>query len=234
MEPMRYGELFAGIGGMSLGLERAGMTPAWFSEIDPYASRVLAKHWPDVPNLGDATRIDWATVPPVDLLCGGFPCQPFSVAGKQLGEADERNLWPEVVRAIRGLRPRLVLMENVPALLSVGYFGTVLGDLAACGYDTEWDCIPAAAVGAPHLRWRVFVMAYPEGFRRERRLSTRSSRGEGHLLEGCGGWPAEPRVGRVADGFSPGLDRDRIRALGNAVVPQVAEWIGRRIMEAYA
>jgi DNA (cytosine-5)-methyltransferase 1 len=159
---LTVGSLFSGIGGLDLGLERAGMQVIWQSEIDKYATRVLAKHWPTIPNLGDVTTIDWSTVEPPDLICGGYPCQPFSYAGNRAGETDPRHLWPRMRDAIRHLRPRWVLLENVPGHLSLG-FGRVLGDLADCGYDTEWDCIPAAAVGAPHLRYRIFVVAHATG-----------------------------------------------------------------------
>ena len=153
------GSLFSGIGGLELGLERAGWDIVWQSEIDPYASRVLARHWPDTPNLGDIRDIDWQTVDRVDLVCGGYPCQPFSLAGVRRGDTDPRHLWPHFADALRHLRPRWALLENVPGHLSLG-FGRVLGDLAALGYDAEWTCIPAAAVGAPHLRYRVFVVAH--------------------------------------------------------------------------
>jgi DNA (cytosine-5)-methyltransferase 1 len=159
---LTVGSLFSGIGGIDLGLERAGMRVVWQSEVDPYCCRVLAKHWPDVPNLGDVKLIDWEQVERVDLICGGYPCQPFSVAGRQRGDEDSRHLWPWMLDAIRVLRPRYALLENVPGHLALG-FGRVLGDLAEVGYDATWDCIPAAAVGAPHLRDRVFVVAYPDG-----------------------------------------------------------------------
>jgi DNA (cytosine-5)-methyltransferase 1 len=292
---VKVGSLFSGIGGLDLGLERAGMTVIWQSEIDPYASRVLAKHWPDVPNLGDITKIDWSTVERPDLICGGYPCQPFSLAGVRRGEGDPRHLWPHFADALRHLRPRYALLENVPGHLSLG-FGRVLGDLAELGYDTEWDSIPAAAVGAPHLRYRIFVVAYPASEpdrpqlqppRGRRRGSVRSgpteimvpdADGDGVRLQpvaiaGSGGapvapgdgetrtmadtddsrcsrrtgvigpgrrgqpengsqWAVEPDVGRVAHGVPSRVDR--LRCLGNAVVPQVAEWIGQRIMEAAA
>jgi DNA (cytosine-5)-methyltransferase 1 len=163
MSRPRYGELFAGIGGMSLGLERAGWEPAWFAENDAYCSRVLAKHWPHVPNLGDVTKVDWSEVEDVELVCGGFPCQPFSLAGSRRGADDDRYLWPEVVRCLRLVRPRFALLENVPGLVTSPEFGRVHDDLADLGYDTEWDCIPAAAVGAPHLRYRLFIVAYAVG-----------------------------------------------------------------------
>ncbi len=138
------------------------MTVRWQSEIDPYASRILEKHWPDIPNLGDIKLIDWETVEHVDLICGGYPCQPFSHAGTRTGTDDPRHLWPWFAHAISVLRPRWVLLENVRGHLSLG-FGQVLGELAGLGYDADWQVIPAAAVGAPHRRDRIFVVAYPDG-----------------------------------------------------------------------
>jgi DNA (cytosine-5)-methyltransferase 1 len=157
---LTVGSLFSGIGGFDLGLERAGMKVIWQSEIDEFASKVLKKHWPDVPNLGDITKVDWSEVERPDVICGGYPCQPFSTAGKRGGANDPRHLWPAMHNAIRVLRPRYALMENVRGHLSLG-FGRVLGDLAEIGYDAEWQVIPAAAVGAPHKRDRVFIVAYP-------------------------------------------------------------------------
>ena len=158
-QPMKVGSLFSGIGGLDLGLERAGMDVIWQSEIDPYACKVLNKHWPTVPNLGNIKEIDWSQVERPDVICGGYPCQPFSTAGKRQGEGDARHLWPWVRECIAELRPRYAVLENVRGHLSLG-FGAVLGDLAAIGYDTEWQVIPAAAVGAPHRRDRVFIVAY--------------------------------------------------------------------------
>lgn len=157
---LTVGSLFSGIGGFDLGLECAGMQVIWQSEIDEFASRVLKKHWPDVPNLGDITKVDWSKVERPDVICGGYPCQPFSTAGKRGGANDARHLWPAMHNAICVLRPRYALMENVRGHLSLG-FGRVLGDLAEIGYDAEWQIIPAAAVGAPHKRDRVFIVAYP-------------------------------------------------------------------------
>jgi DNA (cytosine-5)-methyltransferase 1 len=157
---LTVGSLFSGIGGFDLGLERAGMKVIWQSEIDEFASKVLKKHWPDVPNLGDITKVDWSEVERPDVICGGYPCQPFSTAGKRGGANDPRHLWPAMHNAIRVLRPRYALMENVRGHLSLG-FGRVLGDLAEIGYDAEWQVIPAAAVGALHKRDRVFIVAYP-------------------------------------------------------------------------
>jgi DNA (cytosine-5)-methyltransferase 1 len=306
---LTFGSLFAGIGGFDLGLERAGMECRWQVEIDPFARRVLEKHWPNVMRWDDVK-----TFPPeqlekykVDLICGGFPCQDISYAGKGAGIDGERSgLWAQYARIIRDLRPRYVVVENVAALLTRG-LGRVLGDLAALGYDAEWECLPAAAVGAPHIRDRIFIlghakcpsedayaqtgpprdttrqsggqssdMAHPEsgdagrifGRNDQRkglgsakvgsRLRDQSSNSgcdlsHGYRAEskGCetpiGGqadgtpfqpigmlsgrireqWAIEPDVGRMADGVPARLDR--LRGLGNAVVPQLAELIGNYI-----
>lgn len=280
---MTFGSLFAGIGGIDLGLERAGMVCRWQSEIDPYACQVLAKHWPDIPNLGDIRDIDWTRVERTDLVAGGYPCQPFSEAGARRGAEDPRHLWPLFADCLRVVRPRYALLENVPGHLSLG-FGRVLGDLAEIGYDAEWDCIPAASVGAPHLRDRVFViatsrdgldanrdsqprlpehgttrswpspMADPDYSRSTERRPESDWRSElrsgrenvadadrtglqGRWHEGTTTdrgsesrrfWESEPGVGRVAHGIPHRVDR--LRALGNAVVPQVAEHVGRIIL----
>ena len=179
---LTVGSLFSGIGGMDLGLERAGHTVIWQSEIDPYCNKVLKKHWPHVPNLGDITTIDWGKIERPDIICGGYPCQPFSHAGKRNGTADPRHLWPAMHHAICQLRPDYALMENVRGHLSMG-FGDVLADLAEIGYDAEWQVIPAAAVGALHKRDRVFIVAYPNsscttnGRQREVVQGENSSRG---------------------------------------------------------
>ena len=158
---MRFGSLFCGIGGFDLGLERAGMECAWQVEIDPYAQQVLAKHWPDVRRHADVCTFppqegDWQ----VDVICGGFPCQDISYAGKGAGLAGERSgLWHQFARIIGELRPRYVIVENVAALLTRG-MGEVLGTLASLGYDAEWHVIPASAVGAPHRRDRVWIVAF--------------------------------------------------------------------------
>jgi len=237
---MKVGSLFAGIGGFDLGLERAGMRVAWQCEIDPDARAILAKHWPEVPCYGDIRSIDWSTVEPVDLICGGYPCQPFSHAGSRQGSDDPRHLWPEVARCVRELRPRWVLLENVAGHLSLG-FGSVLGDLAALGYDAWWDCIPAAAIGAPHLRDRVFVVAWRVATDADRhgqqapyRGTTPGKRIVGSGVDTSSPWsigPPVPPVRRVDDGVPSRLDTPRLRGLGNAIVPQIPEMIGRVIME---
>ena len=237
---MRFGSLFSGIGGLDLGLERAGMTCAWQVEIDDYCTRVLEKHWPDIPKYKDVKYIE--TLPFVDVIAGGFPCQPVSYAGKQKGTEDARWLWPEFERIICMVRPRYVLVENVPGLLRRG-MSDVLGGLAECGYDAEWESIPASAFGAPHRRDRIYIVAYSPSNRLEGELRqdseskngtsealfTRNTEQMGMLVEYWQEQLAESHVSRMANGIS---DRTyRIRAIGNAVVPQVAEWIGRRIME---
>lgn len=234
---MTFGSLFSGIGGMDLGLCRAGMTPVWHSEIDPYASRVLARHWPGVPNLGDIARIDWAGVERPDLVCGGFPCQDISFAGKGAGLAGKRSgLWYEFARCVREVRPRYVLVENVAALLVRG-IGAVLGTLASFGYDAEWSIVSACSLGAPHTRERVFIVAYPYGELRETGMGpvqaqlARLQRGDASSVQGD--WVAAvARNAGSADGISDWMDRCRV--IGNSVVPQVAEFIGRRLMEAAA
>jgi DNA (cytosine-5)-methyltransferase 1 len=273
-KPLTFGSLFAGIGGFDVGLERAGMRCEWQVEIDPYARAVLAKHWPDVRRHEDVR-----TFPPqegewgVDVVCGGFPCQDISVAGKGAGLAGARSgLWYEYARIIGELRPRYVIVENVAALLARG-MGTVLGDLSTLGYDAEWHVIPASAVGAPHRRERVWIVAharcehgdrrpsvgeFPHGQtpkrhqagdhaerRREVVAHANKPRLEGRhkhrkcaseLLAGASGgtepswWSVEPDVGRVAHGVPARVDR--LRCLGNAVVPQIVEVIGRAIVEA--
>lgn len=278
-QPMKVGSLFSGIGGLDLGLERAGMDVIWQSEIDPYACKVLNKHWPTVPNLGNIKEIDWSQVERPDVICGGYPCQPFSTAGKRQGEGDARHLWPWVRECIAELRPRYAVLENVRGHLSLG-FGTVLGNLATIGYDTEWQVIPAAAVGAPHRRDRVFIVAYAtQQFSNERghasnqgTLKQRQGIQEPTRRSSCANnvadttqqssngkpdyardsqqpktiseprdssweshrsgqwWAIEPDVGRVAHGIPNRVDR--LRCLGNAVVPQVAEYVGRLIMAA--
>lgn len=159
---MRIGSLCSGIGGLELGLERAGLgTTAWQVEYDPHASEVLARHWPGVPNHGDVKQTDWSKVEPVDVICAGYPCQPFSTAGRRQGTDDDRHLWPAVRDAVGVLGPRLVVLENVRGHLSLG-FPEVLGDLADLGFDAGWCLLRASDVGAPHQRARLFVAAYAQ------------------------------------------------------------------------
>lgn len=165
---LTVGSLFSGIGGIDLGLEWAGMRVIWQAENDPYCCKVLAQQWPSVPNHGDVPLIDWSNLERPDLIAGGYPCQPFSHAGRRGGADDPRHVWPYMAEALRCLRPTWALLENVPGHRSKG-FGDVLADLASLGYDAQWESVPAAAFGAPHLRWRLFVVAYTDPLRwRER------------------------------------------------------------------
>jgi DNA (cytosine-5)-methyltransferase 1 len=160
---MNLGSLFSGYGGLDLAVEAVtGARSVWHVEADPHASTVLAAHWPDVSNLGDITAVDWTQVEPVDVLAGGFPCQDISSAGLGAGikEGNRSGLWYRYADAVRHLRPSLVVVENVRALLVRG-LDIVAGDLAELGYDAQWTCVPASAVGACHRRERVFLIAWP-------------------------------------------------------------------------
>jgi DNA (cytosine-5)-methyltransferase 1 len=159
---MRIGSLFSGAGGLDMAVEHVfGGHTLWHCENDAAASKVLAARWPGVPNHHDITAVDWARVEPVDVLCGGWPCQPFSLAGKRKGADDERALWPYVAGAVRMVRPRIVVLENVSAVLGPE-FARVANNLAALGYDVAWTCLRASDVGAPHRRERVFIFAHTE------------------------------------------------------------------------
>jgi DNA (cytosine-5)-methyltransferase 1 len=332
---LRVLDLFSGIGGFSLGLERTGgFKTVAFCEIEPFPRKVLAKHWPEVTCYHDVRELTANRLAAdgigVDVICGGFPCQDISVAGKGAGLAGERSgLWSEFARLIGELRPRYAIVENVSALLGRG-LADVLGDLAALGYDAEWHCIPASAVGAPHRRDRIWIVAHPRrfsgagwgaashlasstraseinsekwqrngdapndccsnvadaddqpelqpqgcecskrgwasdggedvansqnngiGWRQQQQESGESTRdvadtnGTGRVEQWrllpvreeftavqCGDWwLVEPDVGRVANGVPSRVDR--LKGLGNAVVPQIPELIGRAILAARA
>jgi len=269
-------DLFSGIGGFSLGLERAGMKTVAFCEIDKKAQLVLKKHWPHVPIFDDVStltkeKLDERGIS-VDVICGGFPCQDISYAGAGAGIEGERSgLWSEFSRLIGELRPKYVIVENVSALLSRG-LDRVLGDLASFGYDAEWHCIPASAVGAPHRRDRIWIVAYPNSqhwrTKRSIKISSRRQAWDQPIRSGSDGsntdsqglegrtktirqekernqdtrhfrplvsvirrdsqWDVEPNVGRVANGVPNRMDR--LKQLGNAVVPQIPELIGKAIM----
>jgi len=318
MNPMTFGSLFAGIGGIDLGFERCGIECKWQVEINDYAQKILAKHWPAVHRERDIRECSARNLERVDIIAGGFPCQDISYAGLGAGLDGERSgLFFEAIRLVRELQPRAVVLENVAALLTRG-LDRVLGTLAEIGYDAEWHCIPAAAVGAPHIRDRVFVIAvhpnpensnarqsYERNAKRSRADSPqkrqrlrdqpsglgsivadttgdrweqgrqdgrggqeRASKGQecrfgsggealanankhipcekrlqrsGELLR-LGGdtqedfrrglssnWATEPDVGRVAHGIPARVDR--LRGLGNAVVPQVAEFVGKMVLQ---
>lgn len=226
-----FGSMFAGIGGLDLGLERAGWACRWQVEKDPYCRRVLADHWPAVTRYEDTREVEWSGVERVDLVAAGFPCQPVSQSGLRLAQDDPRWLWPEVERAVRILRPRLVLLENVPGLFTAG-FDDVLSDLAALGFDAEWSVLSACTVGAPQMRRRLFLVAYAPGEGLQgldvQRLAEPVRPASGTVWRG---WPPEPEVARMADGIPRRLVLDPVRALGNAVVPQVAELIGAALID---
>lgn len=234
---------FSGIGGLELGLERAGMTTVAQVELDPYCRSVLERHWPEVPRHDDVTTAPawWRGEPRprVDVVCGGFPCQPFSTAGLRRGVDDPRWLWPAMADVVRAVRPSYVLVENVAALLrDVDAFGWLLGDLADLGFDAEWSVLPACAVGAPHTRERLFLVAYPPSIDGERSLHLQAAVEDGRTGARAEsrqarryGWLPEPDVGRVAHGVPKQLAAPGLHALGNAVVPQVAELVGRLILE---
>ena len=243
---LRVLDLFSGIGGFSLGLERTGgFRTVAFCEIEPYARAVLAKHWPGVPCFEDVRTITAADVGGVDVICGGFPCQDISqanLAGQ--GLAGERSgLWREFARLIGELRPVYAVVENVAALTFRGLLD-VLGDLSEIGYDAEWHCIRASAVGLPHGRERIWIIAYPAQERREgaehgpresditRRLRAQIPATGSHACTPQQ-FRDEVRAAefvRTSNGI-PGRTH-RIAALGNAVVPQIPEIIGRAILEA--
>jgi DNA (cytosine-5)-methyltransferase 1 len=159
--PLRIGSLCTGYGGLDMAVHSVlGGALVWVADNDPGAARILAHHHPGVPNLGDITAVDWQQVPPIDIVLGGYPCQPFSSAGKRKGTEDVRHIWPHIARALRVLRPRYAIFENVAHHLRLG-FDTVLSDLAALGFDAEWCLVRASEVGAPHQRKRLFVLAWP-------------------------------------------------------------------------
>lgn len=163
---LRVGSLFSGAGLCDLGLARAGFNHQFFCEVDPFCRAILARHWPGIPIHEDIRLVRGRELPPVDALCGGFPCQDVSSAGKRSGikEGTRSGLWREYARIVEEIRPRYVIIENVRGLLARG-IEIVLRELADIGYDAEWEVLPAAAFGAPHHRERVFVVAYPHGLR---------------------------------------------------------------------
>ena len=295
------GSLFSGIGGIELGLESAlGARTVWQVEKDPFCRSLLQVRWPEAKRYVDVKEAGKHNLENTTIVCGGFPCQDLSFAGKRGGlEGAKSGLWWEMHRIIGELRPRVVVVENVPGLISLG-LREVLGSLAEIGYDAEWESIRASDFGAPHKRERVFLVAYTETFsndgREDRELPSEEGRGkgidaeaghsgtdgdqgvegstgqhgvdghgeappntgseglegrrkprgiqgparagtpekpwEGELLDGPAGWdvcPVTPFC-RVDDGISYRVDR--LRSLGNSVVPQCAEYIGRRIAES--
>ncbi len=208
-------------------------------EIDPYCRKILAKHWPDVPKFNDVRTFNRSFInEDVDLIAGGFPCQDISRVGKRAGINGTRSgLWSEYFRIICEFRPRYVLVENVADLL-LGGIGRVLGDLASIGFDAEWEVLPAAAFGAIHIRERVFLVGMASDpargglgpFQQVRPERSLGPNAEYSRIGKTSWWEVEPGVGRVGNGVPNRVDR--MHGIGNAVVPQVAEWIGHRIMHA--
>jgi len=230
--PLTFGSLFAGIGGIDLGFERAGLECKWQVEINEFARKVLEKHWPEVPKHDDIRTFKPT---PVDVICGGFPCQDISKAGKGEGiKGRQSGLWYEMLRVIREVRPRFAVVENVSALRKRG-LSVVLGGLADIGFNAEWFCVNATQFGAPHQRRRMFIVGWnPHAVRRpwdEGEEFTVSDKDP--YANRVGRWEGEPELGRMADGVSAGLDTNRrLEGLANAVVPDIAEWIGRRLIES--
>jgi len=240
MSKLRVLDLFSGIGGFSLGLERTGgFETVAFCEIEEFPRKVLAKHWPNVPCYDDVRELTAEQCGRVDVITAGFPCQDISLSGRGEGISGARSgLWSEVARLVGELRPELLLLENSPALLTRG-FDVVLSDLAALGYDAQWHCIPAAYAGAAHLRDRIWVVAYPLQIGG---VSTKIRNLDWTVLyqakwpeiaDATGGhasWAPEPGVARVANGLPNIVDRRA--TLGNAVVPQIPELIGNAILSS--
>ena len=264
---LRVLDLFSGIGGFSLGLERTGgFETVAFCEYEAFPRAVLSKHWPDVPCFPDVRELKGSDIDgPIDVICGGYPCQPFSTAGQRRGKEDDRHLWPEFNRLVAELRPTWVIGENVAGHVSMG-LDDVLSDLEGQGYAARTFVIPACAVDAPHRRDRCWIVAnavnnarvdnQPRSAKKrfamagqdvadandtrlQRRQKTGNTRSQwarrNEHPERCfdfpgAAWKPEPNVGRVAHGVSRRVDR--LKALGNAVVPQIPEMIGRAILEA--
>lgn len=235
--------LFSGIGGLELGLERAGMTVVGQVEIDPYCRQVLSTHWPEVPRHDDVrTAVDWwlsRSRPRVHVVAGGFPCQPFSTNGLRLGTADPRWLWPAMADFIAAVRPDWVVWENVSGLLTRG-LEHVHADLVRLGYRHRVGWTTACAVAAPHMRRRLFGVAHTTGHHGELEVHVPAPVPGGRAHAGTtrgqarrDGWLPEPAVGRVAHGLPKRLVAPALRALGNAVVPTVAEDIGRLITASH-
>ncbi len=232
MNKLRTLSLFAGIGGFDLGLERTGgFETVAFCEIEPFAVSILKQHWPEVPIYGDvaqltAQRLRADGIVP-NVIVGGFPCQDISLAGRMSGiDGAKSGLWEEFRRLIAELRPRLVVIENSPVLRSRG-LEAMLGQFVALGYDAEWHCIPLNALGAPHRRDRIWIVAYPAG-ERDGLPPLEISAGWDKLKHRAW-WDTEPALGRVVDAVS--AEPHRLAKLGNAVSPIVPELIGNAYLE---
>ena len=230
---MTHLDLFSGIGGFALAAKWRGFDTIAFCEKDEFCQKVLKKHWPNVPIFGDIKEFDGEQFNgKVDLLTGGYPCQPFSTAGKRKGQHDPRHLWPDMFRVIRQAKPAWVVCENVEGHVTNG-LDSVCDDLESEGYEVRPLIIPACAVESPHIRNRVWIVAnlYRRGWdtqpQSHKPFTTNQkdnidadSSGASERRQGA--WPPEPRMGRVVDGVSRRVDKPRLKALGNAIVPQIA------------
>lgn len=254
---MKFISLFAGIGGLDIGLERVGMECVAQVEINEFALSVLNRHWSSVPKFKDVCDVGKENLPTADLICGGFPCQDVSIAGERKGlEGKRSTLWSEFYRIVCEIRPRWVVIENVTGLFTSDdgrFFTKILQELSSSGYDAEWRVISCSDVGAPHIRERLFIIAYPSGIfgsqpilsidsteidrwsKREKKWGEDWQQFEvaSKTDEILRYWETEFRQSplvRVDDGI-PNIV-ERLRATGNAVSPHVAELIGREIMKA--
>lgn len=252
MSKLRVLDLFSGIGMFSYGLEQTGgFETTAFCEIEKYQQKVLRNHWPQVRNYDDVKTLTSERLTAdgisADVITGGFPCQDVSIAGNRAGieEGTRSGLWSEIVRLVRTTKPRWLLLENVANLIAGPseqpgrWFGRVLSDLAGLGYDAEWHCIPASYVGAWHVRERVWILAYPHQECRQQGQPKGPVFGQRHLLQqptrGFARWPGRSNLpaSRIC-GRHDGVPAvvDRIAALGNSIVHQIPELIGRAILEA--
>jgi DNA (cytosine-5)-methyltransferase 1 len=228
---MRALSLFSGIGGIDLACEWAGIETIAFCECEPFPQKVLKKHWPNIPIYDDVCtltkeRLDADGIGTIGIISAGYPCQPYSVAGEREGQDDDRALWPEVKRLLEEIRPRWFVGENVAGHVTLGLDG-VLADLDNIGYTVQPVIIPAAAVGAIHRRDRVFILAHTNGEHVERDIQKKIQRQQGlpsiHDTGSVEDWSRrsnefEPKLCRSLTRFPRGMDR--LRSLGNAVVPQ--------------
>ena len=231
------GSLFSGIGGFELGLERAipNSHTIWQVEQNEFCKSILQKHWPHAKIFSDVHVVGSHNLEAPDILCGGFPCQDISTLGKGEGlNGKKSGLWFEMFRIICELRPRVAVLENVPAITFRGLY-RIVGSLSEIGYDCEWDIISARQFGAPHLRKRWFAIAYPNNQSKSispihdemERLKKFSSTNKKTYWQNR---QIESVFSGMDDGISSRLDKDRLKALGNAIVPQCSEYIGEKIL----
>jgi DNA (cytosine-5)-methyltransferase 1 len=235
---MKHLDLFSGIGGFALAARWAGIETVAFCEIDKFCHKVLQKNFQGIPIHNDIKTLNGEEYAGIDIITGGYPCQPFSEAGERKGESDDRHLWPEMFRVIKQSRPTWVIAENVIGHVTMG-LDSVLNDLDSEGYSTRPIIIPACAVDSPHRRDRVWILAYAEGERcanGDDRENKRKADRKKHAFTDKSGafswmetrrWPCEPDFPRVANGVPDRMDR--CKSLGNAIVPQIAYEILRCI-----